>query len=55
MMFVFLFSMKLTTTRYLLVEIEDDVVGDLAGRTGILGRFWNISLDKIQIYPLPSK
>ena len=47
-MFVFLFSMKLTTTRYLLVEIEDDVVGDLAGRTGILGRFWNISLDKVK-------
>ena len=34
MMLVFLFSKKLTTTRYLLVEIEDDVVGDLAEHTG---------------------
>ena len=39
MMFGLLFSMRLAYTRYLLVEVEDDVVGEPAARSGIIGHF----------------
>ena len=39
MTFGLLLFMRLDNTRYLLVEVENGVVGELASRAGILGQF----------------